>query len=101
MKPAVQKLLARVLSDAAENIRTGKFALDDDEYMELFGAFTHRKMNIEKVCCYFGISRATLNRWQECGKLPQFHKDSGGKKYLCQDEIDDSIARWNAAHHIA
>lgn len=95
MDRPLTKIAAMVLRTAASTIEANESELDDDEIKELVLFFTHRKINIEQTCQRYGISRATLNRWQGCGKLPPFHKDSGGKMFLWQDEADRSIAAWN------
>lgn len=97
MTRPLSKIAARLLRTAATTIESGEDELDDDEIREIILLFTHRKLNIEQICQRYGISRATLNRWQECGKLPQFRKDSGGKMFLWQDEADGAIAQWSAA----
>lgn len=91
----LSKVVARLLRTAATTIETDEGALDDEEIHEIILLFTHRKLNIEQTCQRYGISRATLNRWQDSGKLPPFHKDSGGKMYLWQDEADRSIEEWD------
>lgn len=89
------KTIAHLLRSVATMFDNDQCGLDDEEMAEVVAMFTHRKMNIEQTCQYFGISRATLNRWQQSGKLPQFRKDCGGKDYLYQDECDEYIAKYN------
>lgn len=92
------KLCAKILREAADRIELGKCGLDDDELRAMATMFAHRKLNIEQTCQHFGISRATLNRWQQSGKLPEFKKDSGGKDYLWMDEAEETVERWEEEH---
>lgn len=92
------KVVARLLKLAAESIEANRLSLDDEEISEMIAMFSHRKINIEQTCQRYGISRATLNRWQECGKLPPFMKDSGGKAYLWQDVADKSVSDYENSH---
>lgn len=88
------KIVTKLLRLAAESIEANRVSLDDEEISEMIAMFSHRKINIEQTCQRYGISRATLNRWQESGKLPPFRKDSGGKVYLWQDEADRCISAY-------
>lgn len=92
------KLFAKILRDAADRIDKGSCGLDDDELMAVAQMMVHRKMNIEQTCQHFGVSRATINRWQQCGKLPEFKKDSGGKDYLWMDEAEEAVETWEQNH---
>lgn len=89
-----QKTIAKILRGVATMFEQDRCGLDDDELAEVVAMFTHRKMNIEQTCHYYGISRATLNRWQQSGKIPPFRKDCGGKDYLYQDECDESVRKY-------
>lgn len=94
-----QKQLARLLRQTAIEVETNKNCGTDDEDLETLAAFlNHRKRNIEQICQDYGISRATLTRWQDKGKLPPFRKDSGGKCFLFRDEIEESLRKWNETH---
>lgn len=88
------KIVTKLLRLAAESIESNRVSLDDEEIGEMIAMFSHRKINIEQTCQRYGISRATLNRWQENGKLPPFRKDSGGKVYLWQDEADRCVSAY-------
>lgn len=92
------KLYAKILRDAADRIDKDACGLDNDELMEVATIFVHKKMNIEQTCQHFNISRATLNRWQQSGKLPEFRKDSGGKDYLWMDEAEEAVEKWEQEH---
>lgn len=89
---------AKIFYKIAELIENGGLGLEDEELLAICETMARRKLNIEKVCQRYGITRATLNRWQQKGKLPPFHKDSGGKDYLFSDEADNYIARWTMAN---
>lgn len=95
---ANKKIVARMLKDTAEKIDNGSCGLDEEELIALCSMFLHRKINIEQTCQHFGVSRATLNRWQQCGKLPPFHKDCGGKDYLWLDEAEEYVEAWNKSN---
>lgn len=92
------RLISKELRDIADRIDDGTCGVDDEEGQMIYSAMMNRKMNIEKICQTYGISRATLNRWQNKGKLPPFRKDSGGKDYLFSLEIEESLKRWNSTH---
>ena len=89
-----KKTVARMLRDAADRIENGTCGLDDEELISLGSMLMRRKMNIEQISQHFGVARITINRWQQCGKLPPFHKDPGGKDYLFLDEIEDCVSKW-------
>lgn len=92
------RVVASTLRMYADKIEKNEWGLDDEEMQSLVATMFNRKRNIEQICQDYGISRATLNRWQEKGKLPPFHKDSGGKYYLYSNEADAAIRRWERAH---
>lgn len=94
----IHKTTAKIIRAMAEMIENGNLGLEDEELLAICETMARRKLNIEKVCQRYGITRATLNRWQQKGKLPQFHKDSGGKDYLFSDEADAFVSRWTIAH---
>lgn len=98
MGSALRNMVARMLQQTAEDIKEGRFSLDDDEILEISSFLTRRKLNIEQICQQFGISRATLNRWQQEGKLPRFRKDSGGKCYLWLDECRTAVLAWERSN---
>ena len=84
-------IIAKLLRQMADKIDSGQCGLDDEEMIAIGSMILHRKINIEQTCQHFGISRATLNRWQQCGKLPPFRKDSGGKDFLWLDEAEETV----------
>lgn len=83
-----RKLVGKLLIDAGNRIINGTCGLDDDEILALSSTLLHRKLNIEQTCQTYGFSRATLFRKIERGEFPKPHKDSGGKEYFWQDEIE-------------
>lgn len=91
-------MIVKMLRSAADQIEEGSCGMDDEELLAMSEFFMRRKINIEQICQRYGITRATLNRWQQKGKLPHFHKDSGGKDYLFSDEADECVSRWSLAH---
>ena len=96
MKMTNPHLIARMLRQVADKIDNGSCGLDDEEMLAIGQMMVHRKLNIEQVCQHFGISRATLNRWQQCGKLPPFRKDSGGKDFLWLDEAEEAVNEYES-----
>lgn len=93
-----RRLIVQELRAIAKRIEDGTCGVDDEELIEIGAMLMSRKLNIEMVCQKYNISRATLNRWQQKGKLPPFRKDSGGKDYLLQTEIEESLRIWNQNH---
>lgn len=94
------KLFAKILRDAADRIDAGSCGLDEDELMSVAQMFTHRKMNIEQLGQYFNVSRATIYRWEDKGKLPEFRKDCGDKEYLFLDEAEEAVTKWEEEHSV-
>ena len=63
-----------------------------DEYRFLSAPYLiDRKLYIEQICQRYGITRATLNRWQQKGKLPPFRHEASRKSYILLSEADRSV----------
>lgn len=97
MERITQKTIAHILRNVASMFEKDQCGMDEEEMIEFASLFLHKRMNIEKTCQHYGISRATLNRWQQQGKMPQFHKDSGGKDYLYLDECEEYLHKFQTA----
>lgn len=93
-----QITIARMLRTSADMVENGTCGLDDEELLAMAEFLSRRKLNIEQICQRYGISRATLNRWQDKDKLPPFRKDSGGKDYIFSDEADEWVKKWEKTH---
>lgn len=62
-----------------------------DKILEIASALVDRKLYIEQICQRYGITRATLNRWQQKGKLPPFRHEASRKSYILLSEADRSV----------
>lgn len=59
-----------------------------DKILDIASALVDRKLYIEQICQRYGITRATLNRWQQKGKLPPFRHEASRKSYILLSEAD-------------
>ena len=91
MTPAIKKMILNILKDTYNKIENDTCGLDKDEILNLANTLTHIKLNIEQTCKYLNCSRATLNRMIFDGRVPKPYKESGGKEYWYQDELDNYI----------
>lgn len=91
MTPAIKKMILNILKDTYNKIENDTCGLDEDEILNLANTLTHIKLNIEQTCKYLNCSRATLNRMIFDGRVPKPYKESGGKEYWYQDELDNYI----------
>lgn len=91
MDAVTKKLVLKILKDTYNKIENDTCGLDDDEIMSIANALTHVKLNIEQACRHINCSRPTLYRLIACNKIPKPYKDSGGKEYWYQDELDEYI----------
>lgn len=83
-----RKLIGKLLIEVGNKIIDGSCGLDDEEILSISSTILHRKLNIEQTCQVYGFSRATLFRKIANKEFPKPHKDSGGKEYFWQDEIE-------------
>ena len=91
MNAIIKTMLIKILKDIQHKIETDTCGLDEDEILNLANTLTHVKLNIEQTCKYLNCSRATLNRMIFDGRVPKPYKESGGKEYWYQDELDNYI----------
>lgn len=88
MEDAAKKAAAKkILLDAVDRIDNNTCGMSLDDIIETFGPVIRKKLNAEQVCEHYGISRATLTRWMSSGKIPEPHKEPGGKIYWFADEL--------------
>ena len=69
-----------------------------DKMLEIASALVDRKLYIEQICQRYGITRATLNRWQQKGKLPPFRHEASRKSYILLSEADRSVKDYVAKY---
>lgn len=91
MTPAIKKMILNILKDTYNKINNDSCGLDEDEILNLANILTHIKLNIEQTCKHLNCSRATLNRMIFDGRVLKPYKESGGKEYWYQDELDNYI----------
>lgn len=94
----LDKMQCGVGHDEMKKVVERLYELPQEKRMEIIEKFVDRKIGIEQICQRYGITRATLNRWQRKGKLPSFRKDCGGKDYLFTGEADEWVRRWENNH---
>lgn len=91
MNVIIKKMILKILKDTYNKIESDTCGLDEDEILNLANALTHVKLNIEQTCKHLNCSRATLNRMIFDCRVPKPYKESGGKEYWYQDELDNYI----------
>lgn len=69
-----------------------------DKMLDIASALVDRKLYIEQICQRYGITRATLNRWQQKGKLPPFRHEASRKSYILLSEADRSVKDYVAKY---
>lgn len=69
-------------------------ALPEDKREQIAAVLTDRKLYEEDLCNRYGISRPTVYRWMEKGKLPKYRHDGGGKNYLYCLEADKTVREY-------
>ena len=82
--------LLRIFADSIEQMKGGLY---DEEILAIASLLTNRKMSIEQTAQRYGVSRATVYRWIDAGKLPRPHKEPGGKEYMILNECDEYLSR--------
>lgn len=70
-------------------IKNDQCGLDDEEIESLVKIVSHRKRYIADVCEMMGCCQKTLENMVEDGRLPEWRKEPGGKKYMWEDEINE------------
>ena len=91
MNPITKKLILKILKDTYNRIENDTCGLDEEELLDLGNKLIHVKLNIEQTCKHLNCSRSTLNRMIFDGRVPKPYKESGGKEYWYQDELDNYI----------
>lgn len=91
MNSITKKLILKILKDTYNRIENDTCGLDEEELLDLGNKLIHVKLNIEQTCKHLNCSRSTLNRMIFDGRVPKPYKESGGKEYWYQDELDDYI----------
>ena len=91
MNPITKKLILKILKDTYNRIENNTCGLDEEELLDLGNKLIHVKLNIEQTCKHLNCSRSTLNRMIFDGRVPKPYKESGGKEYWYQDELDNYI----------
>ena len=91
MNAVIKTMLIKILKDIQHKIKNDTCGLDEEELISVMNILTHVKLNIEQTCKYLNCSRSTLNRMIFDGRVPKPYKESGGKEYWYQDELDNYI----------
>ena len=91
MNPITKKLILKILKDTYNRIENDTCGLDEEELLDLGNKLIHVKLNIEQTCKHLNCSRSTLNRMIFDGRVSKPYKESGGKEYWYQDELDNYI----------
>lgn len=78
----------KLILDSAKMIVNDKCGLDDEELFEAAMLLCHRKLYSAQIQNIYHMSERTLRRRVEEGKMPQWHHEPSGKKYMWQDEIE-------------
>ncbi len=90
--------IAAIFRKIADAIESNTCELDDRELTEIANMLVHRKLNAEQLAHHLGVSRSTITRMVADGRIPHPRKTLGGDKYWWQDEVEESIAEWNAKY---
>lgn len=91
MTPTIKKIILKILKDTYNRIENDTCGLDEEELLDLGNKLIHVKLNIEQTCKHLNCSRSTLNRMIFDYRVPKPYKESGGKEYWYQDELDNYI----------
>ena len=91
MNPITKKLILKILKDTYNRIENDTCGLDEEELLDLGNKLIHVKLNIEQTCKHLNCSRSTLNRMILDGRVSKPYKESGGKEYWYQDELNNYI----------
>lgn len=92
------KAVAAIFRQIADKIENGTCELDDRELTEIANTLVHRKLNAEQLAHHLDVSRSTITRMVADGRIPHPRKTLGGDKYWWQDEVENSIADYNAKY---
>ena len=91
MNSITKKLILKILKDTYNRIENDTCGLDEEELLDLGNKLIHVKLNIEQTCKHLNCSRSTLNRMIFDCRVPKPYKESGGKEYWYQDELNNYI----------
>jgi len=87
------------LSDDELKRSIAKFnSLPTEKKAEIAEKIINRKLYEEDIIARYGISRPTMYRWIEKGKLPPFHSEGGKKNYLFAIEADEAVSKYESDH---
>lgn len=88
MKEDEYKRINMLIMDGAKRIVSDKCGMDDEELIALAMTLCHRKLYSAEIQYIYHMSERTLRRRVAEGKMPQWHHEPSGKKYMWQDEIE-------------
>lgn len=71
----VEKIVANLLQDYADKIKSGNTHLDIEEATNIISTIAHIELTKEEACDYLNISRSRFDDYVREGKLPK------GRKY--------------------
>lgn len=91
----LSKIVGDLLINKGQDLKDGKCELDDEELLELSKCLLHRKMNIDKTCREYNLTRQMLDYKIKQGDFPVPIKKPGDSKYFWQDEIENFIKEKN------
>lgn len=91
MKEMTNVVFGDMIIDVGHKVKEGKCGLDKETIEKGVRLIGHRKMYIGEICNEYDMSARTLERRVAEGKMPKWHKEPSGKKYMYKDEIDFMI----------
>lgn len=94
MRKLTNIAIAKIFREFADKIENNTCAVDTETLTDIANKMIHIKLNVEEMCKYIHVSRATLIRIAWDGRIPKPKKDAGGKEYWYQDEVDEHIAEY-------
>lgn len=98
MRKLTNKAIASIFRSIADKIENNTCETDIHTLTEIANNLIHVKLNAEQLCHYLNVSRSTITRMVADGRIPHPHKTLGGEKYWWQDEVDNSMAEYNAKY---
>lgn len=101
MRTLTNKAIAKIFREFADKIENNTCDTDVETLTDVANKLIHIKLNVDQMCKYIRVSRATLIRMAWDGRIPKPKREAGGKEYWYQDEVDEHIAEYKRKNGIA
>lgn len=98
MRTLTAKAIAKIFREFADKIDNNTCDTDLETLTDIANKMLHIKLNVDEMCKFIHVSRATLIRMAYDGRIPKPKKDAGGKEYWYRDEVEEHIAEYKRRH---